>query len=155
MASIKSKVQEIEALLQKELEEQGHVAFGNLLNSISSDIEYGMGYVDITFYALDYGKYVNREYSANEMWYIPLEGNFKEWIKLRFNTSDEKEIKSIYFAIHNKWFKEGKPTANSYKYSSNGYRTEWIDRVEAKIPKILEDIGETAAKDLVNGLNFS
>lgn len=153
--SLIRKVQEVEAMLQKELEEQGHVAFGNLLNSISSDIDRGGGYTDITFYALDYGKYVNKQYSASEMWYVPLEGNFKEWIKLRFNTSDEKEIKSIYFAIHNKWFKEGKPTKDSYKYSTNGRRTEWIDTVAEQLPKHFEQIGEIAANDLLNGVNFS
>lgn len=152
MGSIESKVQEIEQLLQKELEDQGHVAFGNLLNSISSTIDKQAGYIDITFWALDYGKYVNRAYSPSELTYIPLEGNFKEWIKLRFGTSDEKEIRSIYFAIHNKWFSEGKPTQSSYQYSNNGYRTEWIDRVENQIPKILEDIGETVANDLLNGI---
>lgn len=153
--SLFSKVLDVEMLLQKELEEQGHVAFGNLLNSISSTIEKGDGYTDITFFALDYGKYVNQDYSASEMWYVPLEGNFKEWIMLRFNTSDEKEIKSIYFAIHNKWFKEGKPTQESYKYSENGKRTEWIDSVAEKLPEHFEEIGEVAANELINGLNFS
>lgn len=154
MVSLQSKVQEIEALLQKELEEQGHVAFGRLLNSISSNIERNENYTEIQFFALDYGKYVNRQYNANELSYIPLEGNFKEWIKLRFNTSDEKEIKSIYFAIHQKWFSEGKPTKGSYRFSENGDRTGWINKVEQKIPKIIEKAGEDVANDILeNGFN--
>ena len=150
MDSIENIVLNIENELRKELEDQGHVAFGNLLESISSTINYQSDFTQIKFYALEYGKYVNNGLESTDIRYIPLDGNFEEWIKLRFGVTEEKAIKSIYFAIHKVWFKEGRPTDGSYKYSNNGRRKEWITIIQDVLEAKLSKIGEVVANDLLN-----
>jgi len=147
VSNLSKAVLDAENILREELEAQGHVAFGNLLNSIAGKVEKEASYLDVSFYALDYAFDVNNELPAARVGFVPLDGNFREWIQLRFSTSDEKEIKAIYFAIHKTWMKEGKPSRGSYSYSNNGKRTDWITDTESKI---VESIGNAAAADFGN-----
>lgn len=147
MSRLDDLVLEVEERLRQELIDQGHVAFGNLLNSVSGSVTREPQYIDISFYALDYAFAVNDALPASKVKYIPLDGDFREWIQLRFNTTDDREVKGIYFAIHNKWFKEGRPTQDSYRFSNNGKRTDWITDV---FNAVVEDVANAAQQEIAD-----
>ena len=117
-----------------ELKKQGHVATGNLINSIEIKTEKtseGLkGYIIMDGYAniLDKGVKANR---------VPYSGNtggggtskyieaLIEWIGVIKPSLAQNERKSFAFAIAQKAKKEGHPTKGSFAYSQNGRRTEW------------------------------
>ncbi len=137
---------------QKELEEQDHVATGNLRDNIDYEIkEKGDGF-EIVFNSEEYGKYVDTGTKAGR--YVPID-NLIQWIETKGIASGEKEIKNAAYAIQRKIYNEGTPTSGSYKYSKNGRRTDWIQFVAesntAKINKrLVAFIGEEINTTLFN-----
>jgi hypothetical protein len=111
---------------RNELEAQGHVAKGELINSLRYEVKNtGAGY-EINIYGLDYAKYVEMGFGAGH-WVNPYA--LAEWVETKGIASGEREIKNAAFAIRNKIFKEGMPTRGSYQFSKNGRRKEFIQAV--------------------------
>lgn len=125
--------------LKEELKAQGHVLTGNLLNSIQiSFIETGdeiIGGIISEEYGLALDKGVRakripykRGSGAKSSKYIAALIRFFELRGL-----GPKNARSAAFATANVHKREGMPTQNSFKYSSNGRRTGWISDTVAKV----------------------
>ncbi len=119
---------------KKQIQLQGHTLTGDLEASFDAAfLQFGLTDV-IAISFNDYGIPLDTGVSAERIPFS-LSGNggksqliegLKRFAKLRFGTSD-RESQDIAFAIAQKWKKEGNPTQNSYQFSKNGHRTNWID----------------------------
>lgn len=127
--------------LAQELIGQGHKNTGTLLESIRVVIREEAFSIVLEGSTLDYGVYLNNGRRAGGK-KIPIEA-LETWVEQRGIANEEKEIRSIAYAIQTKIFKEGSPTFGSFKYSNNGRRREWIEYVleqnEDKIRKAFDD----------------
>jgi hypothetical protein len=119
---------------KKQIQLQGHSLTGELEASFeASFIRFGLTDV-IAISFNDYGVPLDTGVSAERIPFQSGSGNktslyidgLKRFAKLRFGVSD-REAQSIAFAIAKKHKKEGMPTKNSYNFSKNGSRTNWID----------------------------
>lgn len=109
--------------LQIVLEDQGHRATGELIDSMRHEVKkIGNGFT-ITVFGKDYAKFVDRGIPAG-VWVSPYA--LAEWVEQKGIATGEKEIKSIAFAIRRKIFQEGSPTKGSLKFSKTGKRDEFI-----------------------------
>lgn len=109
--------------LVKILDEQGHRASGTLQDTMKYTVtSTGSGY-DITIFAKDYAKYVDRGIPSG-VWVSPYA--LMKWIEIKGIVTGEKEVKSLAFAIRRKIFEEGSPTRGSLKFSKTGKRDEFI-----------------------------
>ena len=114
----------LKAKFIEELLQQDHNASGEHIASMQFTVnKTGSGY-ELVFESLEYNKYLNEGTKAGR--YVPIQALI-EWIEAKGIASGEKEVKNIAFAIRQKIFKEGTPTAGSYKFSKNGRRKEWVD----------------------------
>lgn len=137
--------------LRAEFVAQGHNLSGSLVESIESKVEATAGGFAVRFYANDYGAVLNTGVSAERIPYTPggarRGGKSKyiqaliRYVQRRMNLRG-KEATSAAFAIARKHAKEGMPTRDSYRHSTNGRRTGWIDAVleanEAEAVQIIE-----------------
>jgi hypothetical protein len=136
----------------KELEEQGHVATGDLVNSIQYEIKRSLKGYELIFTGEGYAKYLDTGTSSGR--YVPID-NLIKWVEVKGIASGEKEIKNAAYAIQKKIYKEGTPTRGSYKYSSNGRRKDFIQIVaetnKVKINnKLIEILSEEINTELFN-----
>lgn len=129
---------------KSELKKQGHVNTGKLLNSIDFKIQNILDNTVSTFFFEEYGFIVDNGVSADRIPYSGrtgfggrskyIEGLMKYFRSKGFNN---KKAKSLAFATANVHKREGMPTRGSYKYSSTGQRTGFVqiafDNVEVKI----------------------
>jgi len=169
MIDAKKQIQEVMEVareaIRAELKAQGHIATGKLYNSMRIEIvEDGKGYIG-RLWVQDY--YVNIEFrmgpgsvpytrgsgkSSSQM----IMGLFKHWQRLGVANP-----LAASFATANVWKKEGRPTRASFKYSSNGRRTGFMEHgVKAFREKADELITEGYAeatrfhmRSIVNGLD--
>jgi hypothetical protein len=113
--------------LQKELIAQGHKATGNLVNSFEERVIELPDSMVLEILMDDYGTYVNsgRKSGGKK---VPI-NVLIEWIERRGIASGDKEVKNAAFAIQQKIYQEGSPTSGSFRFSSNGRRTGFIDFV--------------------------
>ena len=137
--------------LRTELEQQGHVATGRLLDSVEAvPLIFNDGF-RIDVYYEDYGNPVDTGVSAGNIPFSPGSGarqsryitGLIEWVGVKgLAAAGSREAKSIAFAIAHTHKKEGMPSRGSYKFSNNGRRTNWvkyvIDNAEGPIVQILE-----------------
>ena len=132
--------------LQKELIEQGHEATGNLVNSFEGRTVVLPNKIVVDILMDDYGTYVNegRKPGGKK---VPI-NVLVEWIEKRAIANGDKEVKNLAFAIQQTIFKEGSPTSNSYKFSSNGRRKGFIDFVIAnELDEVLDEFGDEIFED--------
>lgn len=137
--------------LRAEFIAQGHNLSGALVESIESKVEATAGGFAVRFYANDYGVIVNTGVSAERIPYSPggaRRGGQSKYIQALIRYAQRrmnlrgKEATSAAFAIARKHAKEGMPTRDSSRYSTNGRRTGWVDAVlaanEAEAVQIIE-----------------
>jgi len=125
-------------LFIQELEDQGHRATGRLIASVVAKVKATMDAIELELSHLDYGIIVNTGLSAERVPYSRGSGakssKFIEalmgWIRLRgIGGGLDKTVRGIAFAIATTMKKEGMPTRGSYRFTSNGRRTMWIDYI--------------------------
>jgi len=145
--------------LQKELIAQGHEATGRLVNSFEQRVVTIPDGMALEILMNDYGTYVNDGRKAGGK-KVPI-NVLVDWVKRKAIVNGDREIKSLAFAIQQTIFKEGSPTSGSFKFSTNGRRTGFIDIVienelddiTAELEKeVFEDADETVTR-IVNESN--
>lgn len=118
---LKSEVAEwLKAKLNKELEEQGHIATGNLANSIEVTIKRFLDGWEIQGFFLHYGKYVDTGRRAGVK-RVPLDALI-EWMRVKKMDLRGKSERSVAFAIQTAIFKKGIPTDGDER------KKRWISR---------------------------
>jgi hypothetical protein len=125
--------------LAQELKDQGHHLTGSLISSLEEKVSITGGRMIIEMLGNDYGDPLNTGVPASRIPYTPgqsrgatskyIEGLIR-FAERRFGLRG-KEATSAAFAIARKHKREGMPTQGSYRYSSNGRRTGWIDVILA------------------------
>lgn len=123
-------------LLKEELIFQQHVATGQLLDSINYRLESITGGLRMGVYAIPYSIFVDsgRKAGVTRVPIAPL----IEWIKVKGIATDDKEAKSIAFAIQEKIFREGIPTSRSRRLAAR--RTRFIQIVKNRVQKEAREI---------------
>lgn len=128
-----------------ELIAQGHRLTGNLVNSFEQTIMFVSGSIKAEVFVADYGLIIdsgvkpsripyNRGSGARTSKYI--EALIEYWRKRGLN---ELNAKRAAFATAAKQKREGMPTRDSYRYSTNGRRLDWRKHAtEASKDKIVE-----------------
>ncbi len=149
--------------IKKELQEQGHVATGSLIESIDYKIKVTRsGYV-INILADDpKATFVDEGVPSQKVKigrdYI--EG-LSDWLNIVQPSLSIKERKKVAFAIAITSTREGTPTKNAFRYSNNGRRTGFISRFKDELEGNLDtiskalniaDIGETIIREAFKNL---
>lgn len=147
--SVNNVMRMLKVAFKKELEAQGHVNTGKLLNSIEFEINLTATAVVGIMYHEEYGQQIETGVPAQNIKYSPGSGAASSkyitgLIKyFRSKGLSFKAAKRASFATANKHKQEGMPTRKSFRFSSNGRRTGYIthtvnDRMET-IEKIMQD----------------
>jgi hypothetical protein len=134
--------------LQKELIGQGHEATGNLVNSFEQRVIPIPDGMALEILMDDYGTYVNNGRKAGGK-KVPI-SVLVEWIERKAIVNGNREVKSLAFAIQQTIFKEGSPTAGSFKFTTNGRRAGFIDFV---IDNELDDVFEELQQEVFKGFD--
>lgn len=131
---------------------QGHQLTGKLADSIEYKVVIQGDSLKVRFYMEKYGIFVNEGVAASRIPFSPNnpQGKTSQYIqglayyaKKRFGAVSEKEALSIAFAIAHNHKKYGMPTPASYKFSNNGFRTEFMENaIKYWEPDILEAISD-------------
>ena len=148
------RVQQVltEALMD-EFEAQGHAMSGKLIKDIEYQVKQETDKLTIAGFMYNYGNILAAGTKASK---IPFSGRtgrggtslyiqaLQSYAKQRMNIQDEKKSLSVAFAIAHEQKKHGMPTPGSYKYTSSGKRTEFIEdafkRSEDKINEAISDM---------------
>ncbi len=145
----------------EQLKMQGHVLTGKLNKSIEAKaIKTAQGF-DLVFFAENYGGFLNEGVPAERIPYrqgvyskggtsLYIQGLIAYVKRRMFLTG--KEAVSVAFAIAATHRKEGMPTKNSYKYSSNGLRLKWVDTVVEESTEFIEKSIERFFEDRIEAL---
>lgn len=148
--------------VKNELVAQGHKMTGDLYNSIQYAVKAEASKVVIDYSFLEYGMVLNYGVSPDKIPYSQGSGakksqfieGLKRFVEKRIGKTG-KEAEGIAFAIAKKMKAEGMPTKNSYKYSSNGRRLNWIDEgLKEANPKVVEIIDKVFS-ETINALVVS
>lgn len=140
--------------LQNEFEAQGHSMTGKLIKDIEYQVKQTVDKISISGLMYPYGNILASGTKSSK---IPFSGRtgrggtslyiqaLQDYAKQRMNIQDEKKSLSVAFAIAHEQKKHGMPTPGSYKYSSSGKRTEFIeDAFNHSEDKISESISQMA-----------
>jgi len=135
--------------LRKELREQGHHSTGTLNDSIQYEITTGVDVVTATIECEDYGLAMEFGIPANKIPFSPGSGagrsQYIEGLITHFERKglQGREAVSAAFATAHVQKRQGMPTADSYRFSSNGDRlgfaSKTLERDLATIGRILEE----------------
>jgi hypothetical protein len=135
--------------LQKELEAQGHKATGRLVES--AELKYAIEtstQLVAEIYFEDYWEVVNDGVRASRIPYRGQRSGGKSkyiealiaWAQVVKPGLTLSEAKSFAFAVANKHKEEGMPTRGSYRFSSNGRRTKFVDVVKKDFEEKLAEL---------------
>ena len=146
--------------LKQEVEVQKHVARGTLRDSFEYRVKSTGNGISLEIWSEDYGQYVEtgRKPGAKR---VPITA-LMEWIRIKAIASDDKQVRSIAFAIQEKIFREGTPTSNSRKLAarrtghlqfvidnSNAEMTNVMDkRIQDNMRRQLDKVFEEASREL-------
>ncbi|TSA56912.1 hypothetical protein D4R42_02635 [bacterium] len=123
-----------EALLE-EWEAQGHSINGAVVREIDYRVTQTVNEVILSGYMPFYGNIIARGVKPGNIPYSGRSGRggtskyiqaLQRYAQLRMGL-DEKESLGVAFAIANTQKKSGMPTPGSYRYSSTGKRTGWVE----------------------------
>lgn len=142
--------------LRREIKDQGHELTGSLSKSLEYVVETTVGGLVLNFYGNDYGEPLNTGVTAARIPYTPgkarapvskyIQGLIR-FVELRMSLRG-KEAVGVAFAIARKHKREGMPTRGSFRFSTNGRRTRWVDAViEDDRAKLDEFIAEQVQKE--------
>ena len=149
---------DLAALFIRELEQQGHRATGRLIASVVAKVKAAMDDIEVALSHLDYGIIVNAGLKPAQVPYSRGSGaktsKFIEalmgWIRLKgIGGGLDKTVRGIAFAIATTMKKEGMPTRGSYRFTSNGRRTMWIDYIYNRYSVQWQDDVEILAGDYI------
>lgn len=134
---VKRSAEHLIDMMKEELEDQGHNLTGFLSDSIVYKVTEIPDGFKASIYVQDYGIPLNTGVKANRIPYMRGSGAGKskyiegltQFALLRHLASNLREAKQVAFAIANKHKKEGMPTRDSYVFSANGRRKDWINVV--------------------------
>jgi hypothetical protein len=137
----------VQSRLRAEIVAQGHKLTGNLIRSVSYEIQRTGGDITIVFEMEDYGNILDKGVPASRIPYGTYTGakvskyiqGLKRYARLRFRVSD-KEALRIAFAIANKhkYGGNGMPTRASYRFSKTGKRTDFVGDTIRDVSKEIE-----------------
>ena len=139
--------------LMEEFEAQGHSMTGKLIKDIEYVVKQEVDRLTISGFMYNYGNILAAGTKSSK---IPFSGRtgrggtslyiqaLQSYAKQRMNIQDEKKSLSVAFAIAHEQKKHGMPTPGSYKHSSTGKRTDFIEeafkRGEDKINEAISDM---------------
>jgi len=139
--SLESYMAEMLEAVKKELEEQGHRASGKLIDSARIEISKQQTAVAGMLFMKEYYKFVDSGFKPKlSRAYIDA---LVEWMKLPAISigNSDKERRGIAFAIYNVASQTGHPTPNSFTFSNNGRRKDFIAQT-------IEPLSKQAARKL-------
>lgn len=149
---------DLASLFVQELEDQGHRATGKLIASVVAKVSGMLNDLELQLTHLDYGIIVNTGLLPAQVPYTRGSGakssKFIEalmgWIRLKgIGGGLDKTVRGIAFAIATNMKKEGVPTQGSYRFTSNGRRTMWIDYIYNRYNVQWQDDIEILAGDFI------
>jgi hypothetical protein len=133
--------QVITEFLANEWEAQGHHMTGKIVKELEWKVKQEVDRFILTGMIYPYGFYQ----ATGAKWpgkMPPIEA-LQGWVKSRMSIGDDKESRSIAFAIAKSLKKSGMPSPGSNRFSSTGKRTDWIEEGMKKgEDKIMDAIGE-------------
>lgn len=134
-----------------ELEAQDHKATGALVRSVVVKVSDELRAIELQLSHLEYGVRVNTGTKPSD---VPRTLAFIKqiaaWIKFRKIAGGlDKSIEKVAVRMVKKMWKYGIPLPGSYRFSSNGRRTGWIDWVYAKYNVEWQDQVEPVAQDYI------
>ena len=123
--------------LAKEITNQGHRGTGKLINSLRHEIKQEGNDSYMRIFANYYAKFVANGVGASKIPYTRGSGKktskyidaLTNWVVEVLHKTPDAKARSIAFAIANAHKKQGMPTTNSYRYSNNGRRLNFIQYV--------------------------
>jgi hypothetical protein len=113
----------MEQTIIEELRSQGHYLTGELENSINGKVTDD----GVEGFALDYQKFMQRGFPASSASWKQFPFVVKYFIARGYSEEDSKRYAAMTI---NKWKKYGMPTPDSRIHSSNGFRTNFLDRAD-------------------------
>jgi len=146
----------VTAKLLQEWDAQGHSMTDKVVNDMHYVIQYISEYIFISGYMYEYGGYIETGTPAENIPFSPGSGNKRsmyiegliKYVEKRMGLFD-KQAKKVAFAIAHTQKREGMPTRGSFKYSSNGKRTGWIDDSLAKASPDISEIIRKTWKEII------
>lgn len=136
---------------RKELEEQGHRATGDLIDTIRHEVTRKGNSYTIEILGLDYAKYVDAGLKKGT--WVSVKALI-DWVEVKGIASGEREIKNAAFAIRQKIYQEGSPTKGAFAFSNNGRRKNFISAVVgAQEKKILKELFELFNTEILLNIN--
>lgn len=133
--------------LREELKAQGHSNTGKLEKSIAYDIELKAEKIIVSLFMNTYGIFVDTGVKSSRIPYSGRTGlggrsKYIDGLISYFRSKglNERDAKGAAFATANIHKKEGMPTRNSYRYSSNGRRTGFVNEAWTSIQSEFEQI---------------
>jgi len=133
--------------LRKELLEQGHRSTGKLMDTMRYEINNKGDTFEILIYAQGYAKAINNGTPPGN--WVNLQ-DLADWVERKGIASGEKDIKRAAFFIRKKIFEKGTPTPNSFNFSSNGRRTDFIGAVmDANQKVIVAELFKVFSKSVI------
>ena len=154
--ALQAALEFLKGAIQEEIENQGHKATGNLIESIEIKIQRTADGFKGQIFMQDYAFILDKGVKANRVPYNRGSGKktskyidaLMVWISVIKPSMGARERKSFAFAIANKAKQEGHPTKGSFAFSRNGRRREWakyaIDNNIQQLENIL-DLGNFVA----------
>lgn len=133
-----------------ELQRQGHVVNGTLLNSIQGEIVKSTDAISLDGTFVYYGKFVDsgRRRGARK---VPIQA-LENWIIAKGFESDAKKVRGMAFAIQQSIFKKGISTSESW----NGESTKnWMTGVLNSSQKKVEDDVYNSVEDALELILFN
>lgn len=128
---------------KRELVFQKHVASAELLNSIEYKIVNTSTGLSLQIWAAGHAFFVNDGRKARVK-RVPIAA-LMEWIKIKGIATDDKEAKSIAFAIQETIYREGIPTSGGRRIASR--RLNFIQQVSAIIDNYAKELINTKIQD--------
>lgn len=116
---------------RRELKDQGHIATGRLAKSLQAEIAGGFGSALVALiYGEEYGADINERRPPSAFpgsYQLAIELQASGWIDAVLRGAPEIEKRKFGIRVARKIKQVGSPTPGSFKFSTNGRRTGWIE----------------------------
>ncbi len=162
MANIFTDIERLEFVINEALADewvaQGHHMNGRVVKEIEYKTKQEANKIILSGFMYPYGNIQAAGVKSSKIPYSGRTGRggtslyiaaLQNYVKQRMGIEDEKKSLSIAFAIATEQKKHGMPTPGSYKFTSTGKRTDWVEEALRKNEdKIAEVISEMAYNQL-------
>lgn len=140
----------LEEALKSELDLQGHVGSGSLLNSIKSRVELdGNGIPQLVISGLEYGLDLDEKQAPKKIQTSVLQ----KWLETKDLGTNLVTLNRMAYNIGKKIALEGTPTSGASRFSNapNKRRTGWLTiTLEDRIDKVRNSLLDSAIDDIMN-----